>query len=295
VTSTKADAIRIAAPAKINLYLHVLGRRADGFHELDSLVAFADIGDVVTAAPAADLSLAIDGPFAGNLAGEADNLVLRAARGLAARLGIAPGATLRLTKNLPVASGIGGGSSDAAATLRALARLWHADLPQAALAEIAAGLGADVPVCLFARPAWLGGIGEAIAPAPALPETGIVLVNPGIALPTPAVFKARRGDFSAAARFVEAPSDAAALAALLRGRGNDLAAAAIAIVPEIATVLAALERSAGTLLARMSGSGATCLALFATRAAAVRAADALAEEQPGWWVAGGSLLGDLPA
>lgn len=294
MTSGEADAIRIAAPAKINLYLHVLGRRADGFHELDSLVAFADIGDVVTAAPAADLSLAIDGPFAGNLAGEADNLVLRAARGLAERLGIAPGAALRLTKNLPVASGIGGGSSDAAATLRALARLWRADLPQAALAEIAAGLGADVPVCLFARPAWLGGIGEAIAPAPALPETGIVLVNPGIALPTPAVFKARRGDLSAAGRFAEAPPDAAALASLLRGRGNDLAAAAIAIVPEIATVLAALERNAGTLLARMSGSGATCFALFATHAAAVQAAAALAEEHPGWWVAGGSLLGDLP-
>jgi 4-diphosphocytidyl-2-C-methyl-D-erythritol kinase len=288
-------AVRVAAPAKINLYLHVVGRRADGFHELDSLVAFADIGDFVTAAPARELSFAIDGPFAGALAGEADNLVLRAARSLAEHLGVAPGAALRLTKNLPVASGVGGGSSDAAATLRALSRLWRADLPPGVLAGLAAGLGADVPVCLVAAPAWLGGIGEALEPAPPLPETGIVLVNPGVALPTPAVFKARRGAFSAAARFAEAPRDAAALAALLRRRGNDLAEAAIGIVPEIATVLSALTRSDGALLTRMSGSGATCFALFATSEAAARAAASLAAERPGWWVAGGRLLADRPA
>ncbi|MDB5408602.1 MAG: 4-(cytidine 5-diphospho)-2-C-methyl-D-erythritol kinase [Rhodospirillales bacterium] len=295
MSSEQAVAIRVAAPAKVNLYLHVVGRRADGLHELDSLVAFADIGDVVTASPAADLSFAIDGPFAGSLAGEADNLVLRAATSLAAHLGIVPAAALRLTKNLPVASGIGGGSSDAAATLVALSRLWRGDLAPAAMDDLAVALGADVPVCLFARPAWLGGIGEAIAPAPALPETGIVLVNPGIALPTPAVFKARRGAFSAPARFAEAPRDAAALAALLRSRGNDLAPPAIAIVPEIATVLDALEGCDGALLARMSGSGATCFALFATREAAVIAAGSLAAERLGWWVAGGRLLTDRPA
>jgi 4-diphosphocytidyl-2-C-methyl-D-erythritol kinase len=295
MSNAETGVIRVAAPAKVNLYLHVVGRRADGFHELDSLVAFADIGDVVSAAPAADLSVVIDGPFAEALASEGDNLVLRAAKGLAGRLGIVPGAALRLTKNLPVASGIGGGSSDAAATLRALSRLWRAELPPAALAELAAGLGADVPVCLVATAAWLGGIGEAIEPAPPLPETGILLVNPGIALPTPAVFKARRGAFSAAARFAESPCDAIALASLLRSRGNDLAAAAIAIVPEIAAVLAALERCDGTLLARMSGSGATCFALFATRGTAMRAAESLAAERPGWWVAGGRLLTERPA
>jgi 4-diphosphocytidyl-2-C-methyl-D-erythritol kinase len=295
MNSNEAGAIRVAAPAKINLYLHVVGRRADGFHELDSLVAFADIGDVVTAASADALSFAIDGPFAGALSGEADNLVLRAAKALAERLGIAPRAALRLTKNLPVASGIGGGSSDAAATLRALSLRWGANLPPAALADLAAGLGADVPVCLFATAAWLGGIGEAVEPAPPLPETGIVLVNPGIALPTPAVFKTRRRPFSAPARFTEAPRDAAALAALLHRRGNDLADAAIGIVPEIATVLEELTRSDGALLARMSGSGATCFALFATRKAAARAAASLAEKRPGWWVAGGRLLTDRPA
>ncbi len=146
-----AAAIRVAAPAKINLYLHVVGRRGDGYHELDSLVAFADIGDVVTAQPAADLSLAVDGPFAAALAGAPDNLVLRAARLLAAHRGVADGAAFRLTKNLPVASGIGGGSSDAAAALRALQSLWKIEATGDEIAGLAARLGADVPV---ARPVF---------------------------------------------------------------------------------------------------------------------------------------------
>src|SRR5215472_463819 len=233
-----SEAVRVFAPAKINLYLHVLGRRADGFHELDSLVAFADIADVVIARPAAPgqgLTLTIDGPFAEALREDtAENLVLRAARLLAARAGVAADAALSLTKTLPVASGIGGGSSDAAATLRALARLWRVPLGEGELAELAAELGADVPVCLQRRTAWLGGIGERLEPAPKLPPVAILLANPGIALPTPTVFKARRGPFSAAARFAGAPRDAAELAALLAQRRNDLTDAAIALVPEIA-------------------------------------------------------------
>jgi 4-diphosphocytidyl-2-C-methyl-D-erythritol kinase len=291
LSETGAAPVRVAAPAKINLYLHVVGRRADGFHELDSLVAFAAIGDVVTARPAAELSLAIDGPFAAALAGDAaENLVLRAARSLAAHAGIAPSAALTLTKNLPVASGIGGGSADAAATLRALAALWGLTLPEAELAAIAATLGADVPVCLLGRTAWLGGIGEKIEPAPTLPPLGIVLVNPGIALPTPAVFKARTGPFSLPARFTTAPQDPRALAALLRERGNDLAPAAIGLVPAIATVIAALDATEGALLARMSGSGATCFALYDDVAAAERAAQAVHAAHPGWWAAGGGLV-----
>ena len=276
------------APAKINLYLHVLGRRADGYHRLDSLVAFADIADEVRAVAAPALTLDVTGPFAAALGEASDNLVWRAATGLAARLGRAPEAALTLVKNLPVSSGIGGGSSDAAAALRALARLWRA--PKHDLHELAASLGADVPVCLAPRASWLGGIGEDVAPAPALPEIAVVLANPGVALPTAAVFKARAGHFSEAARFAAPPRDAAALAALLAARRNDLTDAAVALVPEIALVLQRLAATSGALLSRMSGSGATCFALYAHRAAAEAAARSLAQEQPRWWVRAGRLL-----
>jgi len=275
------------APAKINLYLHVLGRRADGYHLLDSLVAFADIADEVRAVAAPALTLDVTGPFAAALGEASDNLVWRAATGLAARLGRAPEAALTLVKNLPVSSGIGGGSSDAAAALRALARLWRA--PKHDLHELAASLGADVPVCLAPRAAWLGGVGEDVVPAPALPEIAVVLANPGVALPTAAVFAARAGDFSAAARFTAA-RDAAELAALLAARRNDLTDAAVALVPEIALVLQRLAATSGALLSRMSGSGATCFALYAHRAAAEAAARSLAQEQPRWWVRAGRLL-----
>jgi len=279
------------AHAKLNLYLHVVGRRADGYHLLDNLVAFADIADRVAVEAAPALSLRIAGPFAAALQGfERDNLMWRAAETLARRLGRTPDAALRLEKNLPVASGIGGGSSDAAATLRALAALWQAPLDQQALVELGLSLGADVPACLQARPCWLGGIGEAVEPAPALPQAGLILANPGIALPTPAVFKARHGPFSAAARFSEAPADARALAALLAERRNDLTTAAIAQAPAIARVLDSLAALPGALIARMSGSGATCFALFETDAAAATAARALGAAEPRWWVAAGRLI-----
>jgi 4-diphosphocytidyl-2-C-methyl-D-erythritol kinase len=285
-------AVSVAAPAKINLYLHVLGRRPDGYHELDSLVAFADIADTVTAVPSDALSLTIDGRFAAALADEAaDNLVLRAARLLAASFGVTAGAALRLTKELPIASGIGGGSSDAAAALCALQALWSVRATPGELAALAARLGADVPVCLLGRTAWVGGIGDALVPAPPLPPVATVLVNPGAALSTPAVFKARRGRFSAPARFAAPIADAAGLVAALHARRNDLAEAAIGLVPEIADVLALLSACEGALLARMSGSGATCFALFAEDAAARQAAADLARARPHWWVAPGRLGG----
>jgi 4-diphosphocytidyl-2-C-methyl-D-erythritol kinase len=283
--------VRAFAPAKINLYLHVLGRRADGYHRLDSLIAFADIGDEVTAAPADTLTLTASGPEAEAIAGLGDdNLVLRAARLLAARAGISAGASLRLDKRLPAAAGIGGGSSDAAATLRTLSRLWDHPLDEQNLTALALELGADVPACLAGRSVWVGGIGEALEPAGALPAAGIVLANPRRPLPTAAVFQHRSGLFSAPGRFAPMPPDAAGLAMVLEARRNDLTEAALALVPEIGAVLERLAALPGALIARMSGSGATCFALFADRAAALTAGQALATVEPGWWSAAGALL-----
>jgi 4-diphosphocytidyl-2-C-methyl-D-erythritol kinase len=283
--------VRRAAPAKLNLYLHVLGCRSDGYHLLDSLVAFADVADLVTAEEAPALSLEITGPFASVLRdGVSRNLVWRAATALARRAGIEPKAALTLEKNLPVASGIGGGSSDAAAALKALGELWRLDLGERPFQGLTQSLGADVPVCLFGEPAWIGGTGEAVVPAPALPPCWVVLANPGLSLPTPVVFAARTGGFSKPARFDTAPADAAALARLLETRRNDLTPAALALAPEISHVLRALEAEVGALIARMSGSGATCFALFAGEGVAQAAAQRLSAAHPGWWVAAGKLL-----
>ncbi len=276
--------MRLDAPAKVNLYLHVVGRRADGFHLLDSLVAFVGTGDTVEVRPAAALGLVVEGPAAGELTAGADNLVLRAARLLAGEAGVAEGADIRLIKRLPVAAGIGGGSADAAATLRALARLWNLPPDAGRLAALAARLGADVPVCLHGRPAFVGGIGEELAPAPTLPPAGLVLVNPRVALATPAVFGARRGAFSPPGRFAGPLPDAAALAAALAARRNDLTDPARRLCPAVDEVLSALEGMPEVLLARMSGSGATCFGLTADRSAASRVAGRLAAARPDWWV-----------
>jgi 4-diphosphocytidyl-2-C-methyl-D-erythritol kinase len=267
------------APAKVNLYLHVTGKRADGYHLLDSLAVFPDVGDVVSAAPAEALTLAVGGPRGEGLHGETDNLVLRAARLLAP----GRGASLRLTKYLPVASGIGGGSADAAATLKLLSELWDvtADLPRLALQ-----LGADVPVCLASCPARMQGIGEFLRPAPRLPDFGMMLVNPGVAVPTPAVFKARHGEFSPPPDLPAAWADVDAMVADLGACTNDLQNAAIGIAPVIGEVLAMLAALPGAKLARMSGSGATCFAIFATSTEAAAAVDRLPED---WWAWGGGL------
>lgn len=283
--------IALAAPAKLNLYLHVTGKRTDGYHLLDALVAFADIGDRITIAPADAFRFTVDGPFAEGLdGGTEDNLVVRALRGLAEAAGRRPDLSVNLTKNLPVASGIGGGSSDAAACLRGVARLWGLDPADPVVTGIATGLGSDVPICVAGRTAFMGGIGTEIDPAPALPRTGLVLVNPRIPLPTPKVYRARTGSFSPAMRFAEAPDDARELARLLADRTNDLAEAAIRIVPEIDLILAALRDLPECLLPRMSGSGATCFGLFDGPAEAARAASVLAERHPEWWIASGRLV-----
>ncbi len=278
-------ALTAFAPAKINLYLHVVGRRTDGYHLLDSLAVFAGAGDYLSAEPAADFSLTVTGPFAAGLDAEADNLVLRAGHALAGAAGMAPYGRLVLEKNLPVASGIGGGSADAAAALRLLSSLWGLDRPAEELTALAAGLGADVPVCLSSTPMRMQGVGEHLTPVPRLPPFGVVLVNPGVAVATPAVFKARSGAFSETARLPAQWKDAASLAAWLSGTRNDLEQPARALAPVIGDVLAALRADPGCLLARMSGSGATCFGLFDTASIAETAATGLA--RPGWWVWGG--------
>ena len=275
------------APAKVNLYLHVTGRRADGYHLLDSLVVFAEVGDLVHATPADRLSLRIEGPFAGGLATEPDNLVLRAARALAAAAGAAAGASLVLEKHLPVASGIGGGSADAAATLRLLCRLWGLAPEPRVLARLAVGLGADVAVCLAGRPTRMGGIGERLEAAPATPTCGIVLVNPGVAVATADVFRARTGPWSPSAALPSHWDSVATMAADLGTTRNDLQPPALALQPVIREVLEALGATSGCLLSRMSGSGATCFGLYADVAAAQQAAASV--QRSGWWCWAGSL------
>ena len=284
--------IRVEAPAKLNLYLHVTGRRADGYHELDSLVSFAALGDTLEIAPADTLALTVSGPFAGAL-DAGDNLAIRAAAALAERLGRPADVRIALHKRIPVAAGLGGGSADAAAVLRGLALMWRLGAEHAGdIQEVALSLGADVPVCLHARAAYMAGIGEALSAPPRLPACAVVLVNPGVPVPTGSVFAARRGPFSAPGRFQECPRDAAALADLLRTRRNDLESPARAQAPEIDRVLARLAAAPGCLLARMSGSGGTCFGLFADEAAAADAAGAIGGERPAWWVQATHLVHD---
>jgi len=268
------------ARAKINLALHVTGQRQDGYHLLDSLVAFANVGDVVTAEPAETLSLHLTGPFSAGLSAT-DNLVLRAASALHPTYG----AHLTLDKRLPVASGIGGGSADAAATLRALSDLWSVPLPppSALLA-----LGADVPVCLAGHPARMQGIGEHLTPV-TLPPAWVVLANPGVAVPTPQVFAALQRRQNPELAPLPALPDAAALAAYLQTQRNDLQAAACTLAPPVTTTLDALRALPQCLLTRMSGSGATCFGLFAHEADARSASRALQSSQPRWWISAAAL------
>lgn len=278
------------AHAKINLCLHVTGQRADGYHLLDSLVVFAGIGDGLRATPADGLNLRVTGPFAAGVPAGQDNLVLRAARLVAGDMG----ADLVLDKRLPPASGIGGGSADAAAAIRVLLRLqaMAGRMPgmTQAQADAVAALGADVPVCLASHPARMRGIGEKLDWLPPLPEMHVVLANPRIEVPTPAVFKALpKKENSSLPEVLPSWIDAAALAGWLRETRNDLEAPARIIAPVIGDVVSALEAMPGALFARMSGSGATCFALFAKEAEAIAASETLAEDQPDWWVASGLI------
>ncbi len=281
--------LTLEAPAKLNLYLHVVGKREDGYHLLDSLAAFVDIGDTLTLTPAATLSFSVDGPFAAGLDDSDSNLVIRAARAFGKAAGRDPKIAFHLTKRLPVASGIGGGSADAAACLRALSQLWGLDADSDLVLTVAAALGADIPVCVKGKAEFMRGIGTEFDPAPRLPSAGIVLVNPNIALSTPAVYRARVGGFSQPMQFAESPKDARALCALLARRGNDLTSAAISIVPEIEHVLTSIGGDSTCLLSRMSGSGATCFGIYENRRTAEDAAAVLRQAHPEWWIEAGEL------
>jgi len=262
----------------------VTGRRDDGYHLLDSLAVFASLADTVSATRSDAFSLSVTGPFAEAVGAGDDNLVLRAARLLAPH---GAGAALSLDKRIPVAAGLGGGSSDAAAALRLLSRLWGVPMPAR---EAALRLGADVPVCLAAAPQRMQGIGEVVSAAPPLPVgLGMVLANPRLPLATPAVFRARSGSFDPPAELPAHFADAAALAAWLRTTRNGLEAAAVSLCPPVADVLAACAALPGALVARMSGSGPTCFALFPTVAAAEAGAAALSRAEPGWFTWGAGL------
>ena len=287
------------APAKLNLFLHVGASGADGYHPICSLMAFADVGDRVSIFDADALSLRVAGPFAGDLAGEGDNLVLRAARALIAetRRPMAP-VGLGLDKRLPVASGLGGGSSDAGAALRLLREMLELPLSNDRLEAVAASLGADGAACLWGVPAIAQGRGERLSAAPGLPPLDAVLVNPRVAVSTAAVYLR----FDAAGRFgdvtppaaPDAFEDAVELAAWLAVQRNDLEASAIALAPEVGTVLETLANEAETLLARVSGSGGTCFALCASDIEAESLAERLEAMAPAWWVQRCRLGGPWP-
>lgn len=266
------------AYAKLNLALHVRGREPDGYHRIETLFVFAEDGDQLRAGEGEGLTLALDGPYAGDLPEGADNLVMRAAERLRERFAVRLGAALRLTKYLPVASGIGGGSADAAAALRLLARFWKLSATESELSTIASALGADVPACLLSRAARGTGRGERLVVVEDSSVSGmpLLLVNPGIALATASVFRAWDG-------VDRGPlPDGPLLEAALAGR-NDLEQPAIAMVPQIASVLQALRSGDGALLARMSGSGATCFALFGSARHRDETAARIAAEHPSWW------------
>lgn len=267
--------------AKVNLALHVRARRPDGYHAIESLFAFAEDGDHLAGVATADgaIDLTIDGPFAIGLDTGSGNLVVRAARALQSFLGERRGVVLRLTKILPIASGIGGGSADAAAALRLLARLWDVRIGSDELAGLALALGSDVPACVTSATQWVGGRGERTdrREVAGLGSLSMLLVNPGMALSTAQVFAGWDGRDRGAL-------DAGSLDMVIDEGRNDLEQSAMALAPEIADVLAALRVCPAVRLARMSGSGATCFALFDRREDAVHAAAALGRDRPGWWV-----------
>lgn len=292
----REKAVSRDAPAKINLSLRVVGRRPDGYHLLDSLVGFAALGDRVTVQPADTLSLEIAGPYASALSAndKADNLVLRAAKALRTLTGTGRGAAITLHKTLPVAGGIGGGSADAAAAIHALIDLWKIDPPEDALAKMALNLGADVPVCLSAAPSRMQGVGERLTPLPSFPKDpapGLLLVNPGVGTSTAEVFGALSGNFVETKAPSSAPwRNAADLAAALTPLGNNLTEAACKVTPEIARVLGALPSLPGCRYAAMSGSGATCFALFDDAESAHEAARTFKASHPSWWIEATTLL-----
>ena len=298
-----SSALTLSAPAKLNLYLHITGRRQDGYHLLDSLVAFTTLADQVELSDDVAYQISASGPFADALGTGDDNLALKAARALGERSGMARFARINLVKNIPVAAGLGGGSADAAAVLYGLKQAWRLD--RAPLVEIGAAIGADVPVCLESQPAFMKGVGDVLGPKVTLPEAGLLLVNPGVMLGTGAVFsaydqalaagpgvgggEAGREEVRPRPALDPAPADAEALARALAGTGNDLTKAALGLAPEIGTLLESIASADGCRLARMTGSGPTCFGLFDDEAAADAAAREIGRAAPQYWCWAGGL------
>ncbi|MFA4995432.1 MAG: 4-(cytidine 5'-diphospho)-2-C-methyl-D-erythritol kinase [Bdellovibrionales bacterium] len=280
------------APAKLNLYLHITGRQANGYHDLDSIVAFASIGDEIAVRSGKGFRFEITGPQAAALENEdvETNLAVKAARSLAEMTGHSLDATMVLVKKLPIASGIGGGSSDATASLRALAKLWGLKADDPRIMQAAAKHGQDVPVCLKIENTYMTATG--VMPAPKLPRADIVLINPNKGLPTPAVYKEfREGGykFSPLSQFEKKPASVGELVAMLKLRGNDLYAPALKMMPEIGEILSVLEASGECLLARMSGSGASCFGIYPDAMAAKSAAAQIRAQRLRWWVETGVI------
>lgn len=281
------------APAKVNLALHVTRRRDDGYHDLESLVVFADVADELQARPASADSLSIGGPFATGLAAGETNLVSRAVAAFRARWpsAVDTGLALHLTKNLPVAAGIGGGSADAAAALRLMAGLSSQAIAVAELADMAAGLGADVPACLVSTPLVARGVGEVLAPLPDFPALHLVLVNPMVPLATADVFRRLRAHDNYPLPELPAPlTRPAQLGLWLAETRNDLQPPAVKLVPVIGDIIAHLAETQGCILARMSGSGATVFGLFGSSGQAHQAAQVMRGANPDHWVAAAPLV-----
>jgi 4-diphosphocytidyl-2-C-methyl-D-erythritol kinase len=309
MASGENNSIIMQAPAKVNLYLHVTGRRSDGYHLLDSLFAFVGIYDDIEISKSDDetLSLDIDGEFAFALESKApppipqeDNIILKAVKLLAKEIGEKPYVHIKLSKNLPVAAGIGGGSADAAATLKGLLKLWNREdsVSLQKLEEIALKLGADVPPCLYSYPIHVSGVGEIIEKSPPIPPMWFVLVNPRILLPTPKVFKALRRintaakpNLSSSYPMENPASDVFEFVEKMKKRDNDLFVPAAKEVPEIRDVVDAISNTEGCLLSRMSGSGATCFGLYQSEVTAFKAVKDIATKYPKWWVKSAPLLG----
>lgn len=286
----------LLAPAKINLYLHVTGKRADGYHLLDSLVSFADIGDMLSIAPATCFSFHVKGPYAPNFTAQdldpslsSGNLVVKAVRALSEITGRTPAFKITLTKNIPLESGLGGGSSDAATCLRGLMKLWNITPDAPFLNELMLNLGADVPVCLSCKSAYMRGIGEEISPLTHMPEIPILLVWPGKGHSTKSIFKHYTAAYKSGIAAPKGFDTTDMLIDFLSKTGNDLYEAASHITPDIKQVLDLLNRQDGALLSRMSGSGTSSFALFKNEKTAKTAAQNILQSHPEWWIRTGWL------
>ena len=287
--------ITVQAPAKVNLYVHVTGRRSDGYHELDSLIVFTELHDEITVTPHDCLTLQENGPFGHHLRRDpSENIVLQAAKMLATLAGLKAEAKINLYKALPIAAGLGGGSADAAATLRALCRLWLIDPKKGELDALALSLGADVPVCLHGLAAHVGGIGEVLKPlSQPLPQIPLLLVNPGVPLPTQSVYDLLRKPFTPSQPLNVLTKDTNELSRSLAKRSNDLLQPAKKLCPAIDDVLEVLTASDGCKLARLSGSGPTCFGLFADKQVADAAASRISALRGDWWVKSTHCVGDI--